>query len=248
MNDRIHVPSQVQKRHTTHVDAFVSAAGPLGEISEGVVYVHTPPPRRRPVGIPDGPSPPVALLRTAIGDDGRLLPHLVDLGYRGLVIEAAGGGSTPPSWAQPLEHVARHIPVLYAGRPCTGPTPGPHPPPPQLPRTPRIAGSVGVKNSSIEIKIHATIAAIGANAPTNGTANCSAGLDEQAPPTDIFTDAPQVTSDERPNHAELRAVAYLAQRRRAAADIGSPAAARRSHTSAGIPGGLRQAAAVALTA
>ncbi|MFE7416214.1 asparaginase [Rhodococcus sp. NPDC057529] len=121
MNDRIHVPSQVQKRHTSHVDAFVSAAGPLGDISEGVVYLHTPPPRRRPLGLPDGPFPPVALLRTAIGDDGRLLPHLVDVGYRGLVIEAAGGGSTPPSWAQPLEQIARHIPVLYAGRPGTGP-------------------------------------------------------------------------------------------------------------------------------
>ena len=94
----------------------------------------------------------------------------------------------------------------------------------------------------------AALAAGPAGVGSAGTANCSAGLDEQAPPTDIFTDAPQVTSDERPNHAELRAVAYLAQRRRAAADIGSPAAARRSHTSAGVPGGLRQAAAVALTA
>ncbi len=39
-----------------------------------------------------------------------------------------------------------------------------------------------------------------------------------------------------------------AQRRSAAAEIGSPAATRRSHTSAGVPGGLRHAAAVALTA
>ncbi|SEC28678.1 hypothetical protein SAMN04490239_3542 [Rhodococcus koreensis] len=59
---------------------------------------------------------------------------------------------------------------------------------------------------------------------------------------------PQVTSDDKPHYAELRAVPYLAQRRSAAAEIGSPAAARRSHTSAGVPGGLRQAAAVALIA
>ncbi|MGQ4601188.1 asparaginase domain-containing protein [Nocardia sp. R6R-6] len=121
MNDRIHAPSQVQKRHTTHVDAFVSVPGPLGEISEGSVYLHAHPPRRRSHGIPSAPFPPVALLRATIGDDGRLLTHLVDLGYRGVVIEAAGGGSTPPSWAQPLEQIAREIPVLYAGRPGTGP-------------------------------------------------------------------------------------------------------------------------------
>lgn len=38
------------------------------------------------------------------------------------------------------------------------------------------------------------------------------------------------------------------QRRSAAAEIGSPAATKRSHTSAGVPGGFRHPAAVALTA
>ena len=121
INDRIHAPSQVQKRHTTHVDALVSAGGPLGEISEDAVYLHAHPPRRQPLDVPDAPFPPVALLRATMGDNGRLLTHIVDLGYRGMVVEAAGGGSTPPSWAQPLEQIARHIPVLYAGRPGTGP-------------------------------------------------------------------------------------------------------------------------------
>ena len=46
---------------------------------------------------------------------------LVALGYRGLVIEAAGGGSVPPTWATPLGMLAREIPVLYATRTGVGP-------------------------------------------------------------------------------------------------------------------------------
>ncbi|MGY4098836.1 asparaginase [Nocardia sp. R16R-3T] len=124
MNDRIHAPWQVQKRHTTNVDTFTSPlSGPLGEIGEGDIYRYARPIPRLTVAVPDdAPFPPVALIRSALGDDGRLLEHIVDIGYRGVVVEAVGGGSVPPSWADPLEEIALAIPVLYAGRPGSGPT------------------------------------------------------------------------------------------------------------------------------
>lgn len=123
MNDRIHAPCQLQKRHSTNVDAFVSAlAGPLGEVSEGTVRLFSRPLLGPTVRVSDNADfGPVALIRPGLGDDGRLLDCLLDLGYRGLVVEAAGGGSVPPAWMRTLEQLAGQIPVIYASRTAAGP-------------------------------------------------------------------------------------------------------------------------------
>lgn len=123
MNDRIHAPWQLQKRHTSNADAFTSVySGPVGEVCENAARLYSRPVRRRSITVaPDAQFPPVALVRTALADDGRMLGPLVDLGYRGLVVEAAGGGSVPPAWTAPLERIARKIPVLYATRTGAGP-------------------------------------------------------------------------------------------------------------------------------
>ena len=39
---------------------------------------------------------PVALVQSALGDDGRILSVITAAGYRGLIIEVLGGGSVPP--------------------------------------------------------------------------------------------------------------------------------------------------------
>ncbi|BAH51212.1 asparaginase [Rhodococcus opacus] len=123
MNDRIHSPWQLQKRHTSNADAFTSVhSGPVGEVCENLVHIYSPPARRPSITVPfDAEFPPVAVLKTALADDGRILEPLVALGYRGLVVEAAGGGSVPPAWATPLGKLAREIPVLYATRTGAGP-------------------------------------------------------------------------------------------------------------------------------
>ncbi|WP_370185436.1 asparaginase [Rhodococcus wratislaviensis] len=123
MNDRIHAPWQLQKRHTSNTDAFTSVySGPVGEVCENTVHFYSRPVRRRSITVaPDAQFPPVALVKAALADDGRMLGALVDLGFRGLVVEAAGGGSVPPAWAAPLEMLARKFPVLYATRTGAGP-------------------------------------------------------------------------------------------------------------------------------
>ena len=65
---------------------------------------------------------PVALVRSALGDDGRILSVLTAAGYRGLIVEALGGGSVPPAWVAGLEQLVRAIPVAYSPRTFSGPT------------------------------------------------------------------------------------------------------------------------------
>lgn len=124
LNDEIHAARHVQKTHTTSPSAFASPnGGPLGWVHEGRITIHTHP-VGRPRALPLAPSsvwPPVAILRCGLDDDGRLLGAIRELGYRGLVIDSAGGGAVPPSWSQPLAHLAKEIPVVYASRAISGP-------------------------------------------------------------------------------------------------------------------------------
>jgi L-asparaginase len=118
INDEIHAARHVQKTHTTNPAAFRStASGPLGHQHEGKVNLLT-----RPIGRPHlppvdaGQIKPVALVRCALGDDGRLLSAIPTLDYEGLIVDAAGGGTVPPDWAEPLGQLAAIMPVVYASR------------------------------------------------------------------------------------------------------------------------------------
>jgi L-asparaginase len=64
--------------------------------------------------------PPVALVRCTLGDDGRMISALHDLGYRGLVIEAVGGGHVASSMVEPVSDLARVMPVVLASRTGSG--------------------------------------------------------------------------------------------------------------------------------
>jgi L-asparaginase len=68
----------------------------------------------------EGHDAPVALLTAALGDDGRLLPGLVELGYRGLVIEAMGVGHVSAAMVPGLEKLAKVIPVVLSSRVASG--------------------------------------------------------------------------------------------------------------------------------
>lgn len=122
LGDEIHAGRLVQKRHTTRPSAFESpAGGPIGVVSEGVVHRWSTP-QRVILSRPDSSAvPPVALLRLGMGEDGRLVEAVRSLGYRGLVVEAFGGGHVPPLVGDSLAAVARDMPVVLASRTGAGP-------------------------------------------------------------------------------------------------------------------------------
>jgi L-asparaginase len=122
-NDEVHLPLFVRKTHTASPATFRSpAAGPIGWIAENQPRIALRPAMRHHIRLPAGSPtvPPVALLKVALGDDGRLVPAVAAQGYRGLVVEAMGGGHVPRAMAGPLAGLARQMPVVLASRAGAG--------------------------------------------------------------------------------------------------------------------------------
>ncbi|MBO4222356.1 asparaginase [Bradyrhizobium neotropicale] len=123
LNDEIHAARHVAKADTSLPGAFRSpAAGPLGRVAEGDVWLLFKPERLPPLArVIATTVPPVALVRIGLGDDGRLLSALAGLGYRGAVIEAMGAGHVPASVAPLVGALAEAMPVVLASRTGAGP-------------------------------------------------------------------------------------------------------------------------------
>ncbi len=119
INDEVHAARFVRKMNTSNVAAFGSpTTGPIGRITEGHARLYLRPPRLdRVVDLDriDG-APPVLLLACALGDDGRVLDHVSELGYAGVVIEAFGGGHVPATLVPALSNLAGRLPVVLASR------------------------------------------------------------------------------------------------------------------------------------
>jgi L-asparaginase len=122
LNDEIHAARFVRKTHASSPATFRSlTVGPLGWVVEGRPRIAL----RAPVleGVPTGVSedvPAVALLTCALGDDSRLIGHLEELGYAGLVLDAFGGGHVPGHVVPALEDLATRIPVVLGSRTGAG--------------------------------------------------------------------------------------------------------------------------------
>lgn len=123
LNDEVHAARLVQKAHTALPSAFRSPlAGPLGLVIEGEARIFLRPQRAPVVAGSLGDEPvPVALLKMGIGDDGRLLAALPDLGFRGVVMEGMGAGHVPEPLAEIVSGLIERIPVILASRAETGP-------------------------------------------------------------------------------------------------------------------------------
>lgn len=122
LNYDIHAARFVQKSHTALPSAFLSPlVGPLGAVIERTPQLYARITRAPALDPAAGPPLPVALLKWAMGDDGRLVSAVPDLGYAGLVIEGMGAGHVPASVAPLLGAVAERIPVVLATRAMTGP-------------------------------------------------------------------------------------------------------------------------------
>jgi len=123
LNDEVHAARWVQKGHTALPSAFGSPGGaPLARVIEGRVRVQALLPASPRLPLPAQlAGSEVALIKLVLGDDARLLAELPRLGYRGAVIEAMGAGHVPASWAEPLQALAGHMPVVLATRVAAGP-------------------------------------------------------------------------------------------------------------------------------
>ena len=123
LNDEIHAARFVRKGHTGLTSAFVSSPlGPIGHVFEGKVRLHAKiAPMTKLPNLPEGEKPAVALLVTGLGDDGRLIDKVIDLGYQGAVIAGVGAGHTPAVLAEKVERLAASMPVVLASRVTAGP-------------------------------------------------------------------------------------------------------------------------------
>ncbi|TCH99974.1 asparaginase [Roseococcus sp. SYP-B2431] len=122
LNYDIHAARFVQKSHTALPSAFASPlAGPIGVVAEGRPRFYARVPRMPGLPSYGGPPRPVALLKWAMGEDGRLLGALPGLGYAGAVVEAMGAGHVPAEAAPLLGELALRMPVVLATRAMAGP-------------------------------------------------------------------------------------------------------------------------------
>jgi L-asparaginase len=123
LNDEVHCGRYVQKSHTALPCAFSSPGfAPIGRVIEGALHLYARLPRPEALARPpEVDEVAVALLKVPLGDDGRMLDALPQLGYRGAVIEAMGAGHLPASFAQKVERLAAAMPVVLATRVASGP-------------------------------------------------------------------------------------------------------------------------------
>lgn len=123
-NDEVHAGWAVQKTSATNVAAFSSPGfGPVGHIIEGrtelkLTALRWPAVTVDPVA---GAPAPVAIVAAALGEGPELLDAVRQGHWRGLVVQALGAGHLPAAWAEPLERLARDMPVVLATRVSRGP-------------------------------------------------------------------------------------------------------------------------------
>lgn len=122
LNDEIHAARAVRKMHTSSPGAFRSpSVGPLGWIVEGVAHLRDRPFPRVTITPPKGAAvvrPP--LVKIVFDDDGWWIPRIREMGARGLVLEAMGGGHVPGRLSEGIAELASSIPVLVTSRTGSG--------------------------------------------------------------------------------------------------------------------------------
>jgi len=112
----IHAGMSVRKVDSTGPAAFGSpAAGPLGRIVEGRVWVHARPVRPKPLVV-ETLEHRVELVTATLGDDGAMLRAAAQRAD-GVVLVALGAGHLPPEPLRELRVAAERIPVLVTCRP-----------------------------------------------------------------------------------------------------------------------------------
>jgi len=120
--DEIHAACYVRKTHTQSLGSFRSITGPIGWLSEDTPRIAVRPPGRPyyPPRLLGSEEPAVALVTLSLGEPGYLLDSIDSCGYRGLVVEAYGGGHVPSWIAEQLKELTKKMPVVLASRTRSG--------------------------------------------------------------------------------------------------------------------------------
>lgn len=100
--------------------ASVPALAEVGTLIERQPRFYARVGRNPKLSTTEGSPLPVALVKVAMGDDGRLLGLLPGLGYAGAVLEGMGAGHVPAEVAPLVGELAAMIPVVLASRAMTG--------------------------------------------------------------------------------------------------------------------------------
>jgi L-asparaginase len=117
LNEEVHAAAWVRKLHTSSPAAFRSpSTGPVGWIAEGRPHLRGRPSARLLLSPPAGKVQRVPLVKVVLDDDGWWLPRIREMGARGLVLEAMGGGHLPGWLCAPAGELARRIPVVLTTR------------------------------------------------------------------------------------------------------------------------------------
>jgi L-asparaginase len=112
----IHAAMTVRKVDSTGPAAFGSpAAGPLGRVVEGRVWLHAVPIRPAPLAV-ERLAHRVDVISVGLGCDGALLRHAAG-SADGLVVIALGAGHLPPAVLHELRDAAEQVPVVITCRP-----------------------------------------------------------------------------------------------------------------------------------
>lgn len=132
MLDEIYAAADVSKIHPTRINAFASPqTGPIAALVEERVVPLSLPVRapveaaRKRLGGASGGEQPVALLWMGLDEPGYILEAMVDhrdqLGYRGVVVGAMGGGHVPERVASLVGQLSDMIPTVVSPRAGGGP-------------------------------------------------------------------------------------------------------------------------------
>jgi L-asparaginase len=118
LNDEIHAAREVTKTYTSNVSTFDSPGyGPLGIVDEDKVIFFRKPLLRKTYECKKIEEK-VALYKTFVGDNGKMLLEIPQMGYKGLVLEAFGRGNVPPGVAKAVNILINEndIPVVLTSR------------------------------------------------------------------------------------------------------------------------------------
>ncbi|TYB92485.1 MAG: asparaginase [Kosmotoga sp.] len=118
LNDEVHAAREVTKTYTSNVSTFDSPGyGPLGIVDEDKVIFFRKPLLRKTYKC-EKIEENVALYKTFVGDNGKMLQEIPQMGYKGLVLEAFGRGNVPPGVAKVVNILIneKHIPTVLTSR------------------------------------------------------------------------------------------------------------------------------------
>ncbi len=117
LNDEIHAVRDVTKTYTSNVATFKSPLfGPVGLVDNDQVIFYFKPYKRIKVNS-SNIEQRVALVKAYAGMDGDILDSLVDMGYKGIVVEAFGRGNLPNWITGSIEKaISRGVAVVISSR------------------------------------------------------------------------------------------------------------------------------------